>query len=198
MSPTERCGHIRFSFPDGQDPYLVLDGYTKQSQVKIDVENNTITGYVHNGMLVPGPYKNYFSMKFDTPFKAFGTWKKQHRIREVMSKLYNATENGYPGDEDQGGLSSWYVLSALGIYSVCPGTDQYVLGSPMFEKTSVTLENGNVFVIEAKNNSSENVYIQSAKLNGKEITRNWITYGEIVAGGKLQFEMGNKPNLKRK
>ncbi len=124
-------------------------------------------------------------------------WKTQHRIREIMTKLYNATENGYPGDEDQGGLSSWYVLSALGIYSVCPGTDQYVLGSPMFEKASITLENGNIFTIEAKNNSPENVYIQSAKLNGRDITRSWITYDEISKGGLLQFVMGNKPNRQR-
>ena len=124
-------------------------------------------------------------------------WKTQHRIREVMSKLYNATENGYPGDEDQGGLSSWYVLSALGIYSVCPGTDQYVLGSPVFEKASITLENGNVFTVIANNNSPKNVYIQSAKLNGKDITRNWITYGEIADGGTLELQMSNKPNRSR-
>ena len=124
-------------------------------------------------------------------------WKTQHRIREVMSKLYNATENGYPGDEDQGGLSSWYVLSALGIYSVCPGTDQYVIGSPMFEKASVVLENGNVFVVEAENNSPENVYIESATLNGKKLSRNWITYGEIVDGGVLRYKMSSKPNYKR-
>ena len=124
-------------------------------------------------------------------------WKTQHRIREVMSKLYNATENGYPGDEDQGGLSSWYVLSAMGIYSVCPGTDQYVLGSPVFEKASITLENGNVFVIEAENNSPENVYIDSASLNGKTLTRNWISYDEIVSGGRLFLKMSNKPNRQR-
>ncbi len=124
-------------------------------------------------------------------------WKTQHRIREVMSRLYNATENGYPGDEDQGGLSSWYVLSALGIYSVCPGTDQYVIGSPVFEKASITLENGNVFTIIAENNSPENVYIKSATLNGKNFTRNWITYKEIADGGKLHLVMSSKPNYKR-
>jgi len=124
-------------------------------------------------------------------------WKTQHRIREVMSKLYNGTENGYPGDEDQGGLSSWYVLSALGIYSVCPGTDQYVIGSPLFRKATVTLENGNVFVIEAENNSPENVYIESATLNGKTISRNWITYNEIIQGGVLHFKMSNQPNYRR-
>src|SRR5660397_298973 len=76
-------------------------------------------------------------------------WKSQYYARTVMDKLYNSTENGYPGDEDQGQTSSWYVLSALGFYSVSPGTDEYILGSPVFEKTTITLENGNKFVIEA-------------------------------------------------
>ena len=124
-------------------------------------------------------------------------WKTQARVREVMRKLYNATENGYPGDEDQGGMSSWYVLSALGIYSVTPGTDQYVIGSPVFNRASIQLENGNVFTIEANNNSSENVYIQSATLNGQPHSRNWITYGDISKGGLLRLEMGPQPNKSR-
>jgi putative alpha-1,2-mannosidase len=114
-----------------------------------------------------------------------------------MNKLYNATENGYPGDEDQGQTSSWYVLSALGFYSVCPGTNQYVIGSPVFEKATITLENGKKFVIEAKNNSKEHVYIQSATLNGKPYHHNWLTYEDIVNGGQLQFEMSDKPAVTR-
>lgn len=124
-------------------------------------------------------------------------WKSQQKAREVMSKLYNATENGYPGDEDQGQTSSWYVLSALGFYSVCPGTDQYVIGSPVFEKTTITLEDGRKFIIEAKNNSSSNVYIQSAMLNGKDYTKNYLTYNDITKGGKINFQMKNSPNQKR-
>ena len=124
-------------------------------------------------------------------------WKTQQKVREVMKKLYNATENGYPGDEDQGQTSSWYVLSALGFYSVCPGTDQYVFGSPIFEKTTITMENGKQFVIEAENNNSENVYIRSAKLNGKEYSKNYIRYRDIINGGNLVFEMDNQPNLQR-
>lgn len=124
-------------------------------------------------------------------------WKAQYHVRNVMDKLYNATENGYPGDEDQGQTSSWYVLSALGFYSVCPGTDQYVIGSPVFEKATITLENGNKFIIEAKNNNKENVYIQSASWNGTPYTRNWISHQDIMKGGTLQFMMGNKPALNR-
>jgi predicted alpha-1,2-mannosidase len=124
-------------------------------------------------------------------------WKSQKRVRAVMDSLYNATENGFPGDEDQGATSSWYVLSALGFYSVCPGTDQYVLGSPLFEKATLTLEDGKTFVIEAKNNKKENVYIQSAQLNGKDYSHNWITYSDIVKGGKLEFVMGSEPQKTR-
>ena len=120
-------------------------------------------------------------------------WKSQKQVREVMKRLYNATENGFPGDEDQGQTSSWYVLSALGIYSVCPGTDQYVIGSPLFKKATITLENGKKFVIEAKNNSDRHVYIRSATLNGKAHTHNWITYKDIIEGGTLQFEMADTP-----
>ncbi|MFY7838894.1 MAG: GH92 family glycosyl hydrolase [Lacibacter sp.] len=124
-------------------------------------------------------------------------WKAQYHARNVMEKLYDATENGYPGDEDQGQTSSWYVLSALGFYSVCPGTDQYIMGSPVFQKTTITLENGKQFVIEAKNNNKQNVYIQSATLNGKSFDQNWITYADIMNGGTLQLVMDSKPELKR-
>ncbi|MFC6997087.1 GH92 family glycosyl hydrolase [Rufibacter roseus] len=124
-------------------------------------------------------------------------WKSQQKVRMVMDRLYNSTENGYPGDEDQGQTSSWYVLSALGIYSVCPGTDQYVIGSPVFQKATVTLENGKKFTVEAKNNSKQNVYIQSATLNGKPYEHNYIQHADIVAGGTLSFVMGDKPALNR-
>ena len=124
-------------------------------------------------------------------------WKAQQHAREVMAKLYNGTEKGFPGDEDQGQTSSWYVLSALGFYSVCPGTDQYVIGSPVFRKATITMENGKKFVIEANNNDSSHVYIQSATLNGKPYTHNYITHGDITGGGLLHFEMGSQPALQR-
>jgi predicted alpha-1,2-mannosidase len=124
-------------------------------------------------------------------------WKAQQHLREVMDKMYNATENGYPGDEDEGQMSSWFVLSAAGFYSVCPGTDQYVIGSPLFNKMTITLENENKFIIEANNNSKQNVYIQSATLNGKPYTYNWISHADIMNGGTLHLEMSDKPNLNR-
>ena len=124
-------------------------------------------------------------------------WKAQQHLREVMDKLYKSDENGYPGDEDEGQMSSWYVLSAMGIYSVCPGTDQYVIGSPEFNRITITMENGKKFVIEANNNSKQNVYIQSGTLNGKAYNHNWIRYSDINNGGILHFEMGDKPNKER-
>ena len=124
-------------------------------------------------------------------------WKTQYWSRQITSRLYNSTERGFPGDEDQGGMSSWYVLSALGIYSVCPGTDQYVLGSPVFGKATITTEEGRQFVIEAENNAPDHVYIQSATLNGEPLDRNWITYDEITRGGTLHLVMGPEPNLER-
>ncbi len=124
-------------------------------------------------------------------------WKTQQHIREVMSKLYNATENGFPGDEDQGQTSSWYVLSAMGFYSVCPGTNQYAVGSPVFNKMTLMLENGKTFTVEANGNSKENVYIQSATLNGKPYTHNYITHDDLTNGGVFHLEMGKKPALNR-
>ena len=124
-------------------------------------------------------------------------WKTQYWSRQITSRLYNSSERGYPGDEDQGGMSSWYILSSLGIYSVCPGTDQYVLGSPVFRKATITMEDGRKFTIEAADNSPENVYIQSATLNGKPLEKNWITYGDIARGGVMRFEMGPEPNKSR-
>lgn len=124
-------------------------------------------------------------------------WKSQQWTRTIMQRLYDSSENGYPGDEDQGQTSSWYVLSALGFYSVCPGTDEYVLGSPVFKKATIALESGKKFVIEAHNNSSQNIYIQSAKLNGQPLERNFLRHSEIINGGVLELEMSDKPNFAR-
>lgn len=121
-------------------------------------------------------------------------WKTQYWAREVMNRLYSSGPDGYPGDEDQGQTSSWYVISALGLYSVCPGTDQYVISSPLFPKMTVHLENGKTLTFEAPGNSLDNRYIQSASLNGKSFTRTWLTYKELMDGGVIRYKMGNKPN----
>jgi predicted alpha-1,2-mannosidase len=124
-------------------------------------------------------------------------WKTQARVREVMQKLYNPYPNGYCGDEDNGQTSAWYVFSALGFYPVCPGVPQYVLGSPLFPRTVLTLPSGSRFTIEARGNSPENVYIRRAELAGRELTRNFITHEEIMGGGSLVLEMDARPEMSR-
>ncbi len=120
-------------------------------------------------------------------------WKTQYHVREIMERLYGSGPDGYPGDEDQGGMSSWFVLSSFGLYSVCPGTDEYVIGSPLFKEVTITLENSKKFHIIAENNSKENVYIQSATLNGVELDKNYIRYSDIINGGELRLVMGSEP-----
>lgn len=121
-------------------------------------------------------------------------WKAQMHVRDVMRRLYSAAPDGYPGDEDNGQMSAWYVFSALGFYPVTSGASQYVIGSPLFRHAELTLENGRKFAIEAPNNSPANVYIQSATLNGKPLNRAWLSQDEIMAGGILRFVMGPTPN----
>ncbi|MET0243715.1 MAG: GH92 family glycosyl hydrolase, partial [Flavitalea sp.] len=101
-------------------------------------------------------------------------WKTQHWIREVMKKLYKPTPDGYCGDEDNGQTSAWYVFSAMGFYPVCPGTTQYVLGTPLFKKITVSLENGKKLEIEAPTNSEANKYVNQVKLNGVVNEKNWV------------------------
>jgi predicted alpha-1,2-mannosidase len=121
-------------------------------------------------------------------------YKTQKRIREVLTTLYAATPDGYCGDEDNGQTSAWYVFSALGFYPVTPGVDEYVIGSPLFDKAILTLENGNVFSITAKNNSKDNFYIESTTLNGKTYSNNFITFEAIQNGGEFNFELTDTPS----
>ncbi len=123
-------------------------------------------------------------------------WKTQQRARQVTEQLYKPGEGGICGNEDMGSLSSWYVLSSMGIYQVTPGIPVYAIGSPLFGKTTIQLPDTKTFTITANNNSKENKYIQSATLNGKTFNRTWISQDEITAGGTLVFEMGPKPNKK--
>jgi predicted alpha-1,2-mannosidase len=121
-------------------------------------------------------------------------WKTQFHVREIMNKLYTPAPDGLCGDEDNGQTSAWYVFSAMGMYSVAPGTNQYVLGAPLFKKSTLKLENGNTFVINAGNNSAENRYVQKAKLNGKTHTKNYLNHSDITNGGTFNLTMSSKPN----
>ena len=121
-------------------------------------------------------------------------WKTQRIARKIMDEMYTSKPDGLCGNEDCGQMSAWYVLSAMGIYSVCPGNTQYAIGSPLFGKAKINLENGKVFTIVAENNSKENIYIKEAYLNGKSLNRSWVDYTEILNGGELKFIMANSPN----
>ncbi len=124
-------------------------------------------------------------------------WKAQYWAREIMERLYTPTPDGYCGDEDNGQTSAWYAFSAMGFYTVCPGTDEYVLGSPLFDKMTLNLENGKKVVINSKNNNKDNRYIQKMYLNGKEYTKNYLTHGDLLNGATINFDMGANPNKSR-
>ena len=124
-------------------------------------------------------------------------WKAQYWLRQVMDRMYTPGPDGYCGDEDNGQTSAWYVFSALGFYPVCPGTDEYVLGAPLFKKATLHFENGNNLVIDAPDNSKENLYIESLRMNGKESSRNYLKHDDLLKGGILEFKMGSQPNLNR-
>jgi predicted alpha-1,2-mannosidase len=124
-------------------------------------------------------------------------WKTQQHVREVLNKLYSYHPDGYCGDEDNGQTSAWYVFSAMGFYPVCPGTDEYVFGAPLFDKITIQQENGNEFVIKAQNNSKENFYVDEVLLNGTGYDKNFIKHASIQDGGELTFLMVSTPNKKR-
>ena len=124
-------------------------------------------------------------------------WKAQYWIREIMNKLYTAGPDGYCGDEDNGQTSAWYVFSALGFYPVCPGTDEYIIGTPLFKSAKLHLENGKTVTIKAENNQLDNRYIKEMKVNGKSQTRNFLTHDQLIKGANIQFQMSPVPNKQR-
>ncbi|PWA06079.1 GH92 family glycosyl hydrolase [Flavobacterium laiguense] len=124
-------------------------------------------------------------------------WKTQYWSREVMNRLYKPTPDGYCGDEDNGQTSAWYVFSAMGFYPVCPGTDEYVLGAPLFKKVTLQLENGKQVNINAPDNSDGNKYVQELKWNNSAYGKNYINHFELLKGANLYFEMSNSPNKQR-
>ncbi len=121
-------------------------------------------------------------------------WKAQYHVRDVMKRLYSATPDGYPGDEDNGQTSAWYVWSALGFYPVTPTVGQYAIGSPLFRNVTLTMPNGKTLTIEAENNGPDNVYIQSVTLNGAPHDIAYVTREALAQGGTLRFVMGPTPN----
>jgi predicted alpha-1,2-mannosidase len=120
-------------------------------------------------------------------------WKTQERVRMILKKMYQPKSDGLGGNDDCGQMSAWYIFTSLGFYPVCPGSDQYILGSPAVKQASLQLENGKTFTIEAPGQSDKNVYVQKVTLNGQPVLTNAISHADIMNGGKLVFYMGAKP-----
>ncbi|RYU83370.1 GH92 family glycosyl hydrolase [Hymenobacter persicinus] len=124
-------------------------------------------------------------------------WKAQYWVRETLNRLYLPTPDGYCGDEDNGQTSAWYVFSALGFYPVCPASDQYVLGAPLFPKATLHLPNGKDVVLNAPLNSAQNRYIRTLTLNGQPYEHNWLSHEALLQGATLDFDMAAEPNKAR-
>lgn len=123
-------------------------------------------------------------------------WKTQSRVRQVLSLLYQPTPDGFCGDEDTGQMSAWYVFSALGFYPVCPGEVNYIVGSPLFDRTVLKLPGGKTFTINARGNGPQRPYVLSATLHGKTFDRTYLTHEELLAGGEWTLQMTSTPESK--
>ena len=130
-------------------------------------------------------------------FAAVGQpWQTEYWTRRACAELFHSGAAGFPGDEDNGSMASWYVLSSIGLYPLCPGTTEYVFTSPVFAKTTLRLPENKTFVITASSNNEENVYVQKRRLNGQEDDRTWINHDDIIQGGQLDLEMGPTANIR--
>ena len=121
-------------------------------------------------------------------------WKTQKRVRMLLDTWFTDTTLGIPGDEDGGGMTAFVVFSMMGFYPVTPGVPIYDLASPVFDRVTIRLPNGKTFSIVCQDNSKDNKYIQSIKLNGQPQSRVWIKHADVIKGGTLELQMGNTPN----
>ena len=147
-----------------------------------------IGGYVHGNE--PSHHIPYLFQWTSEP------WRGEYWLREIMERMYRPEREGLGGNDDCGQMSAWYVFSALGFYPVCPGSGEFVLGAPYLPEMTLTLEGGKTFTVLAPNVSSKNRYVRSVKLNGRRLTRRYLTREDIVDGGTLEFEMTSKPRRK--
>lgn len=152
-------------------------------------EEGMIGNYVHGNE--PSHHVPYLYAWTSEP------WKSQYWIREIMDTKYLNKIDGLCGNDDCGQMSAWYILSSMGFYPVCPGTDQYVIGAPYFNNIELNLDNGKTLKITAQKLSDKNIYVQSVSLNGQPLKKAYITQKQITNGGTLEFVMGPKPNKKR-
>jgi predicted alpha-1,2-mannosidase len=151
-----------------------------------DITREGIIGnYIHGNE--PSHHVPYFYNWTDEP------WKTQEKVRMILRTKYSNTPDGLSGNDDCGQMSAWYIFSALGFYPVAPGSEQYSIGSPVVKTANIKLENGNVFTIEAKNQSEKNVYVQKIFFNGREWKNRYFIHSDLMNGAKIVFEMGVKP-----
>ncbi len=186
-----------------QDPegLIQLHGGEEAFVIKLDslfnISSNQVEGASSDISGLIGQYAHGNEPSHHTTYMyayAGNQWKTAEKVREICTTMYTDKQDGLCGNEDCGQMSAWYVLSSMGIYPVNPANGAYVFGSPLFDKAEVELTNGKSFSIEAVNNSKENLYIQSATLNGEAYTKSFITHKQIMAGGKLVLTMGSTPN----
>lgn len=164
--------------------------FTETSEITGENASSDISGligqYAHGNE--PSHHIAYLFNKAGKP------WRTQYWVREILSTQYSTQPDGLSGNEDAGQMSAWYVFSSMGIYPFNPASAEYEIGSPIFSKSTIKVENGGSFSIIAENVSDENIYIQSATLNGENFERTSISHEEILAGGELEFVMGPEPN----
>ena len=125
---------------------------------------------------------------------AGAAWKTQEKVRQILNELYSDKPDGLPGNEDCGQMSAWYVFSALGFYPVTPGSDYYAIGSPVFKKAVIKLENGKEITIKSNNYSPNNIFVKELKINGEQVKNSFLKYGELKNGADIVFEMAKNPN----
>ena len=200
---------LNFTFHAPQDVYGVMDlmGGEKKFTAALDelfskdlpeyayATNEDITkdcligGYVHGNE--PSHHIPYLYAWTSQP------WKTQYWMREIINRMYRPEIKGLGGNDDCGQMSAWYIFSVLGFYPVCPGSDQYVLGAPYMEAARIALPNGNTLEVKASGVSDKNRYVKKVLLRGKEYDKMYITHGDLLAGGTLEFVMSSKPNKSR-
>ncbi|MCX6161724.1 MAG: glycoside hydrolase family 92 protein [Ignavibacteriae bacterium] len=205
MTATERTAFYKFTYPKTDTARIILDltqsiynydGKVIWSEVRVK-DSCTITGYRQTKGWA-ADRKVFFIIKFSHPIAGFGLLNDEEFIYKGFGKrdklVINNTPDGICGNEDCGQMSAWYIFSSLGFYPVCPGSMEYVIGTPKLNKAIISVGDNKKFTITAINLSEKNFYIQSVILNGKEWNKAYIRHEDIMSGGELVFEMGPEPN----
>jgi hypothetical protein len=175
------------------------DNFEKWLDTNLSTETDTVNNKIHDadvtGLIGQYAHGNEPSHHTAYMYNYVGAaWKTQKQVREILSTLYTATPDGMSGNDDAGQMSAWYIFSAMGFYPVTPGLDYYVIGSPLFDKVTINLENGKRFELVAKNNNSDNPYIQSVALNAEPYSKSILNHVDIMNGSTMEITMGEQPN----